>query len=143
MKRIAKIALVGLAIAAAAVFVVGSGALEYLFSGMCENHLVAEYVSRDGRAKLVVFQRDCGATTDFSTQASLVTPDGKLPGSGGNLFIADTDHGTAPEGPGGGPELRVRWDGPKTLLLQHHAKARVFKAERLLNGVEVGYEPLP
>ena len=143
MKRIAKITLVGLAIAAAAVFVLGSGALEYLFSGMCGNHLVAEYVSPDGRAKLVVFQRDCGATTDFSTQASLVTPDAKLPGSGGNLFIADTDHGIAPAGPGGGPELRVRWDGPKTLLLQHHPKARVFKAERLLNGVEVGYEPLP
>ena len=105
--------------------------------------MVAEYMSPDGRTKLVVFQRDCGATTDFSTQASLVTPDAKLPGSGGNLFSADTDHGLAPEGPGGGPELRVRWEGPKALLLQHHSKARVFKAERRLDGVEVRYEPLP
>jgi len=142
MKRIAKIALAGVA-TAAALLVVGIGSLAYLFSDMCGNDLVAEYVSPDAGAKLVVFQRDCGATTGFSTQASLVTPDAKLPGSSGNLFIADTDHGIAPPGPGGGPELRVRWEGPKRLLLQHHAKARVFKAERRLNAVEVRYEPLP
>lgn len=63
--------------------------------------LVAEYVSPDGGAKLVVFKRDCGATTSFGTRASLVTA--------------------------------VRWEGPKRLLLQHHAKVRAFKAERPLN----------
>jgi hypothetical protein len=55
----------------------------------------------------------------------------------------DTNHGIAPSGPGGGPELHVRWKDPKHLLLQHHAKARVFKAERGLNGIEVRYEPIP
>ncbi len=142
MKRIAKVALIGIA-TAGALLIVGAGALAYLFSGMCGNDLVAEHVSPDGGTKLVVFQRDCGATTGFSTQASLVRPDAKLPSSSGNLFIADTDHGIGPSSPGGGPELRVRWEGPKHLLLQHHAKARVFKAERGLNGIEVRYEPFP
>ena len=123
MRRAAKLSLLGLT-AAGALLVAAIGTFAYLFSDMCGNDPIAEYVSPDGGAKLVVFQRDCGATTGFSTQASLVRPDAKLPGSSGNLFIADTDHGIAPSGPGGGPELRVRWDGPKRLLLQHHAKLR-------------------
>jgi hypothetical protein len=119
MKRIAKVALIGIA-TAGALLVVGVGALAYLFSGMCGNDLVAEHVSPDGAAKV----------------ASLVKPEVKLPSSSGNLFIADTGHGIAPAGPGGGPELRVRWEGPKHVLLQHHAKARGFK-------IEVRYAPLP
>ena len=142
MKRIVKATLVGV-VTGGLLLVVGIGALAYLFSDMCGNDLVAEFVSPDGGAKLVVFQRDCGATTGFSTQASLVKPDAKLPGSSGNLFVADTDHGIAPSGPGGGPELRVRWEGPKRLLLQHHAKARVFKAELRFNAIEIRYEKLP
>jgi hypothetical protein len=38
---------------------------------MCGNYVVAEKISPDGRRKVVVFQRDCGATTGFSTQVSL------------------------------------------------------------------------
>ena len=56
------------------------------------------------------------------------------------MFIADTNHGIAPAGNGGGPEVRVQWLGSKLLLLQHHEKARVFKAEQRLGGVEVRYE---
>ena len=87
---------------------------------MCINEPIAEYVAPGARAKLIVFQRDCGATTDFSTQASLLKRDARLPSSVGNLFVADTNHGLAPSGPGGGPELRVQWEGPQRLLLQHH-----------------------
>ena len=122
---------------------IGIGTLAYLFSSMCVNEPIAEVASPDSGAKLVVFQRDCGATTGFSTQASLLKPGMRLPSGGGNLFVADTDRGAAPSGPGGGPELRARWDGPKRLSLQHHAKARVFKAEQHLNGIEVQYERFP
>ena len=142
MKRIVKL---GLAVTTAVGIIIaaGIGVLAYLFSGMCVNEPLAEYMSPGARAKLIVFQRDCGATTGFSTQASLLKPDDRLPSRGGNLFVADTDHGLAPSGPGGGPELRVRWEGPQRLLLQHHAKARVFKADRQHDGIEVLYEKFP
>jgi len=39
--------------------------------------------------------------------------------------------------------MRVRWEGPKRLLLQHQAKARLFKAEQSLNAIEMRYEVLP
>ena len=143
MKRIAKIDLTGTA-AGLVLLLVGVSALAYfLVFDVCGNDPVAEFVSPDTRAMLVVFQRDCGATTDFSTQASLVKANARLPVFSGNLFVADTNHGIASSGPGGGPELRVRWEGPKRLLLQHHAKVRVFKAEQLLNGIEVRYETFP
>jgi hypothetical protein len=100
-------------------------------------------LSPDASAKVVVFQRDCGTTTAFSTQASLLKPGVHLSDSSGNVFVADTDRGLAPSAAKGGPELRVRWESPKHLLLQHHAKARVFRAERNLNGVEIRYETFP
>ena len=143
MKRIAKISLTGTA-AGLVLLVVGIGALAYfLVFDVCGNDPVAEFVSPDTGAKIVVFQRDCGATTDFSTQASLVKANSGLPVFSGNLFVADTNRGAAPSGPGGGPELRVRWEGPKRLLLQHQVKARVFKAEQFLNGIEIRYETFP
>ena len=111
-----------------------------LLSDMCGNDTLAEFASPDAEARLVVFQRDCGATTGFSTQATLLGPNTHLPNKSGNVFIADTNHGIAPAGNGGGPEVRVQWLGSKLLLLQHHEKARVFKAKQRLGGVEVRYE---
>jgi hypothetical protein len=54
MNRIAKVALIGGA-TAGVLLIVGVGALAYLLSDMCGNDLLAEYVSPDGGAKLVVF----------------------------------------------------------------------------------------
>jgi hypothetical protein len=108
-------------------------------TNLCGNEPVAAYPSPDGAAKVVVFQRDCGATTGFSTQASLIQGSEDLPNEGGNLFVADTDHGAAPAAHWGGPSLVVRWDGPRRLVLKHHPDARVFKAEKDLDGVAVKY----
>jgi len=130
------------AVVAAAIVLVGGYMmiLNRAFENMCGNEILAESISPDRTKKLVVFQRSCGATTSFSTQASLLSPDVKLADEIGNVFIADTDHGIAPSGAGGGPELRFQWAGPKDLLLQHHVTARVFKAERHLKDTDVKYE---
>ena len=113
--------------------------LEGAFSDMCRNTLLTEYRSPERTMKLVVFERDCGATTDFSTQASLLAATKELPPELGNLFIADKNHGAAPAGAGGGPVLGVRWEGPRALVLEHHAQARIFKAEKNLSGVLIRY----
>jgi hypothetical protein len=140
MKRRTRLVLFGVGAVVVALGV-GLSALVYAFlSDMCGNDTLAQVVSPDSTQTLVVFQRDCGATTGFSTQASLLTANAALPNRKGNVFIADTNHGIAPSGKGGGPELRVQWQGPNSLLLQHHEKARVFRAERHLGSVEVRYE---
>ena len=124
-----------------AVFVVGFGFFLYrTFANMCGNETLAEFVSPDQAKKIIVFQRNCGATTGFSTQAFLVAINEKLRNQGGNVFAADTNHDAAPSAIRGGPELRVRWEGRNRLLLQHHLKARVFKAERHVDEIEIRYE---
>jgi len=109
-----------------------------LFDG-CANEILQKHPSPSGKVRVVVFQRNCGATTGFSTQASVLKAGEDLPNRPGNLFISDTDHGAAPSGPGGGPELRVDWQGERALWLSHHENARIFQAETKVRGVSIQY----
>lgn len=106
---------------------------------LCGNSLLGEYPSPDRARKLVVFQRDCGATTGFSTQASLVRVGAGLANEIGNVFVSDTNHGAAPSGPGGGPYLGVLWQSPTIVQLSYHPATRVSKSETKLDGVSISY----
>jgi hypothetical protein len=123
--------------ALALLFGCGWFALSRLADGLCGNEILAEVPSPDGRFRLVSFQRDCGATTDFSTQISLLETGEELPNSSGNVFISDG--GAAPSSSGGGPEVRMRWDGPRTVSIEHHVAARVFLQEAACDGVRITY----
>lgn len=110
-----------------------------ILDGMCTNEVLNTIRSPDETLKVVVFQRDCGATTGFSTQVSLLRQKDGLPNSPGNLFVADTDRGNAPSGPGGGPEARISWANSRSLLISYHKKARIFQANTDVLGVSVSY----
>lgn len=113
--------------------------------GMCRNHVVAQYPSPDRTKSLVVFERDCGATTGFSTQALLLPTkraESDTKRGNGNLLIIDGDHDTAPRGAGGGPGVRVTWRGNDQLMISYHHAVRVLKAEDSVAGVRVRYEIL-
>jgi hypothetical protein len=94
--------------------------------GLCNNDEQFRIASPDATLEAVIFQRDCGATTGFSTQISIVTKGSKLPSSAGNLFVADRDHGRAPAASWGGPEVEVEWAGKRTVRVVTHRDARVF-----------------
>jgi hypothetical protein len=67
--------------------IVGLVGLFIYFAGeMCENQIYKEYLSPDKSLKAVVFQRDCGATTGFSTQISILNSDENLDNKNGNIF---------------------------------------------------------
>lgn len=53
---------------------------------LCENYFHSESFSPNGELKAVTFQRDCGATTGFSTQISILNADDKLRNERGNVF---------------------------------------------------------
>jgi len=111
----------------------------HTLASACGNQILAEIPSPDGARRVVVFERDCGATTGFSMQASLLRMGAALPNEAGNLFVADAAHSAAPAGPGGGPALEVVWANSHALVLRTHRKARVFKARKTLDGVDVAY----
>ncbi len=109
------------------------------FPDMCGNQILKEYPSPSGKLKAVVFERDCGATTGFSTHVSIVQAGNVLENEGANLFSADTDHDRAPSGLGGGPEIRFRWLTDSSAELQHHPLVRIFRAENKVKGVRVAF----
>ncbi len=107
---------------------------------LCGNDVLTEHRSPDGTMKAVVFVRNCGATTSYSTQLSILDADDSLPAGAGNTFIADTDHGRVLPGPGGGPAVEVVWTGKQSLAISFAARIRVFKQESSVDGIHIEYE---
>ena len=59
----------------------------YTAGDMCGNYPHKEYFSPNKKYKAVVFQRDCGATTGFSTQISIIKASESLINESGNIYI--------------------------------------------------------
>jgi len=106
----------------------------------CANRVLGDIPAPDARHHAVIFMRSCGATTDVSTQIS-VLPAGRSPAGAGNVFVADTDHGRAPAGPGGGPTVAVRWLDGHTLEVRYDHRARVFTQRARSNGTDLRFLP--
>jgi hypothetical protein len=64
---------------------------------LCDNREISRVPSPDGKVDAVIFERDCGATTDFSTQISIVTKSSSVRGTEGNTFIGNSNRGGALE----------------------------------------------
>lgn len=112
---------------------------DFSVSGECRNESVSELNAPGNAVKFVVFQRNCGVTTGFSTQVSLLKVGETLKNEVGNIFIADTNHGRAPSGVGGGPEVRIKWVSDTHLQIHHHQLVRIFLAEKNIGGVRIDY----
>lgn len=131
---------VTVAVLAAIVVAYGMAARSVIsgIDAMCANQIIRVYPSPDERRKVVVFQRDCGATSAYSTQASVLDANAEMPTESGNVFIARV--GRATSGPGGGPELRVRWLDERHLVLSHHEGVAMLSAAHEHNDVTLTYE---
>lgn len=86
-------------------------------AGMCGNTEAQTVVSPDGQLKAVVFERDCGATTGFSTQVSVLRANQTLPDDGGNVLVTDASEAST---------VHVVWTGARTLQIQYPTQATVF-----------------
>lgn len=107
----------------------------------CQNTILSSTTSPDGERHAVLFMRDCGATTDFSTQVSILR-DEAPPAGAGNLFTADGGSASAPPTDHGGPWAEVVWQGPRRLLVRYDSMAEVYKQQDQVAGVTVTYEPV-
>ena len=98
-------------------------------TGACANTVVSERPSPDSALRVVVFERNCGATTPFSTHVSVLESGVNLPDSSGNVFAADQYR----------LETVARWSSPDTIEIRHDSRARVFKREPEIGNVRVRY----
>ena len=105
-------------------------------SPLCSNETIASLPSSDGKHRAVMFMRECGATTDFTTQVSV---DPGFFQSVGNALVADAYNG-GKRGPWGGPWATMKWVGPNELLVSYDKQARVFTRNSTVQGVTVTYQ---
>lgn len=120
--------------------VLGAVALLGLFgcASQCGNEMISDVASPTGAWHAAVFERDCGATTGFSTQVSIL-PKGQRPTGSGNAFVADGNHGRAPASVAGGPAVVAHWLSDRQLELRYHPRVRIFRQAPALGGVTIRY----
>ena len=94
----------------------------------CENEVASEIASPSGKLKAVVFERGCGATTGFNTQLSIIYAGGEVPDAAGNAIALD---GRIP--------LQIKWLSDDEILISGSKRTRIFKQEKLVNGVRLQY----
>jgi hypothetical protein len=105
--------------------------LPLVFGGcadMCDNEISQSVVSPDGTLRAVVFGRNCGATTGFSTQLSIIPANSELPGEPGNVYIAEN-----------AIQMRLRWASETALEVSARPTGRVVLHKSNFNGVSVRY----
>jgi hypothetical protein len=134
VKRWQRIALRGVLALGALILLLGGGFYWLALSamdGLCGNSIVATELSPDRAMKAVLFERDCGATTGFSSQVSVLRADDELPNEGGNVFAANEGIGGEATS-WGGPFVALQWRDARTLLLKYDASADVrFRNDRV------------
>lgn len=105
----------------------------------CDNFLLQEYPSPDNTLRAVTYIRDCGATTDFSTQVSLITDIKDVQNKAGNVLIADANHGAAPTNDDGALDIKINWLSNNELEISYHEKARIFKQKEKVGAITIKY----
>ncbi len=110
-----------------------------VFSDMCINELIRQVPIANSGKRVVIFERDCGATTGFGTEVSIIDSDESLGNSSGNIFIADTNHGKAPSSNSGGPIVQIKVISEKKIKIFYDKRARVFKKEPQFDGIAIEY----
>jgi hypothetical protein len=110
-------------------------AVDWLFGKLCSTTVYRELLSPSQTQKVVIFERNCGATTDFSTGVSVIETGRSLPNQGGNVLHIE-----------GHPEstlIEAAWLDEHHLLIHYPAGQTVYRAETQLGAILVRYRVRP
>lgn len=107
---------------------------------LCGNQVAQEVSSPTRNYRAIVFERDCGATTGFSTQVSILPANKKLKNEPGNIFAAEGDRHGVPLDSHGAMGLKVEWKGDHELRIGSPGAAQVFRKIPEYQGVRITYD---
>ena len=93
---------------------------------MCGNEIVQTSLSPSGNLTAVVFSRNCGTTTSFNTQVSVLTSAQLPTKDSGNLLVVDDQI-----------DLQLSWVSESQLSIRGVGSSQVFKQEAHAAGVSV------
>ena len=117
------------------VFVILGSLFSFFYFGlsdMCGNEIFIQENSPDGKYKALVFQRDCGATTGFSTQVSVLDANEELENEGGNVFITNNHPNDN--------RIELHWSNSSSLIIRNTKSTKPLRKEAKIGSVEVRYE---
>jgi hypothetical protein len=97
----------------------------------CENEVLETKYSPDGSFKLVIFQRQCGATTGFNRQALLLRRD---------QFLRPKAEATGFFCIRGEPRIEVAWLGTNSVRIRYEFGYAVMRTNNPDGPVKVTYE---
>lgn len=95
----------------------------------CRNEQVAVVPSPSGNSRVVVFHRNCGATTAANTQVSVLPKSASLANIPGNALIL-----------GGDVPVQARWESETSVTISGMGTARVFKQNTTAADIAVTYK---
>jgi hypothetical protein len=97
---------------------------------MCGNEISQSIISPSGSYIAYVFSRNCGATTGFNTQVSVLPSTSKPPSDSGNLYINSQQF-----------PVQLQWQSDKVLKISGAISSSTIKQLTTIEGVNVLYEP--
>lgn len=107
--------------------------LSSLSDDMCATHIFDHVISPDGHKQAVLYQIDCGATTGFNRQLSVVASDI-------NLKVQNPPLQTSFFASYGKPNVQFTWLSDSRLEVQYPKGAKVFRTKTKSNGVAIQYK---
>ena len=116
--------------------------MNLVWDDMCGNEVVDEIKSPDKKLKAVIFIRDCGATTGYSTQLSILGLEDRLDNETGNTFILSDKFGEGLSFDNGGAKVKALWTSENSLTIYFDNKIEFTKQEEEIKDVRISYEQL-
>lgn len=112
----------------------------------CGSDQATTVTSPDSSARAVVFRRNCGATTGFSTEVSVILLSEPLPTGDvvGNVFgVGDTSLYRGQDTGGDALSVKVEWVSPRLLQVTHNERAAILRQHQERHGVRIEYRTRP
>jgi hypothetical protein len=116
--------------------------MEFLSGDMCANEIIEEIPSPNKGFKAVIFTRDCGATTGYSTQLSIIDNSANLDNEAGNVLIMSDKTGDGLTSDNGGAKVNATWTSDTTITIYFDSRTEVRKQEPEINGIKASYEQI-
>jgi hypothetical protein len=102
---------------------------QYSLPDLCENNLIEEKYSPDNKHKILIFKRNCGATTKESLQVELVSANTNITNdSVGNILVMDS-----------GDKIFANWTTNDSLAIFYRIDQEVYKKETEIQDIEISY----
>lgn len=108
------------------VFIGGKYLLDFLLGDMCGNDIKQKIPSPSGENVAYVFERNCGATTGFSLQLSILDTNDDFQNKSGNTFRSDKD-------------FSIEWLDEKNLKVIYDKSSETYEMDKKVKGIKIEY----